>query len=207
MYPRNTPLTSEEKEKIRELYLKVNNQRIVAEMLGHSVTTVCRTIKEYGLNKGIGGNQKSQIKISDEQLIEESKKLSCLEIARKYQMSSERVYRRAQKLGISINSQNCGGHYRFRSKRYGCSRFDDSITLKKVRAKYSDICQICGNPVDDKDIENGHIKRLYPTIDHIIPLSKGGTHTWNNVQLAHMCCNAGKCDKVDNTVKREEVWT
>ena len=64
-----------------------------------------------------------------------------------------------------------------------------------------------GAAIVDGLIENGHIKRLYPTIDHIIPLSKGGTHTWNNVQLAHMCCNAGKCDKVDNTVKREEVWT
>ena len=35
----------------------------------------------------------------------------------------------------------------------------------------------------------------YPTVDHIVPLSKGGTHTWNNVQLAHMACNSGKCDK------------
>lgn len=34
------------------------------------------------------------------------------------------------------------------------------------------------------------------TLDHIIPLSKGGTHTWDNVQLAHMSCNAGKCDRL-----------
>ena len=45
------------------------------------------------------------------------------------------------------------------------------------------------------DIKNGHIGRHYPTLDHIIPLSKGGSHTWDNVQLAHMGCNAGKCDK------------
>lgn len=34
------------------------------------------------------------------------------------------------------------------------------------------------------------------TIDHIIPLSKGGTHTYNNVQLAHYICNSKKSDKI-----------
>jgi 5-methylcytosine-specific restriction endonuclease McrA len=33
-----------------------------------------------------------------------------------------------------------------------------------------------------------------PTVDHIIPLAKGGTHTWDNVQLAHWSCNSDKRD-------------
>ena len=36
----------------------------------------------------------------------------------------------------------------------------------------------------------------YPTIDHIKPISKGGTHTWDNVQLAHFHCNSIKSDKI-----------
>jgi 5-methylcytosine-specific restriction endonuclease McrA len=39
---------------------------------------------------------------------------------------------------------------------------------------------------------------LYPSIDHIVPLAKGGNHTWNNVQLAHHYCNTLKRDKVVN---------
>ena len=35
----------------------------------------------------------------------------------------------------------------------------------------------------------------YPSIDHIIPISKGGTHQWNNVQLAHRKCNRMKSNK------------
>lgn len=29
----------------------------------------------------------------------------------------------------------------------------------------------------------------YPTIDHVIPLSKGGSHTWDNVKVACGECN------------------
>ena len=35
-----------------------------------------------------------------------------------------------------------------------------------------------------------------PTVDHIIPLAKGGTHTWDNVQLAHWSCNGEKRDTI-----------
>jgi 5-methylcytosine-specific restriction endonuclease McrA len=32
------------------------------------------------------------------------------------------------------------------------------------------------------------------TVDHIVPLSKGGLHVEDNVQLACMACNASKSD-------------
>jgi 5-methylcytosine-specific restriction endonuclease McrA len=34
------------------------------------------------------------------------------------------------------------------------------------------------------------------TLDHIIPLSKGGTHTWDNVRPAHRRCNELKGDRL-----------
>ena len=47
------------------------------------------------------------------------------------------------------------------------------------------ICGICSG---DVEISNA-------SIDHIVALSKGGTHTWDNVQLAHFKCNIIKSDK------------
>ena len=44
--------------------------------------------------------------------------------------------------------------------------------------------------------EWGSFGPTYPTLDHIIPLAKGGTHTWNNVQCACAMCNSEKRDIV-----------
>lgn len=35
------------------------------------------------------------------------------------------------------------------------------------------------------------------TLDHIVPLSRGGLHREENVQLAHLVCNSTKCDESD----------
>lgn len=51
------------------------------------------------------------------------------------------------------------------------------------------ICQLCGTGV--LPFVN-HRHRLYPSIDHIIPLAKGGTHEPSNVQTAHRGCNSSK---------------
>src|SRR6185437_11193092 len=55
------------------------------------------------------------------------------------------------------------------------------------------VCGICDQPVDRS--------RRYPdrdsaSLDHIVPLSRGGSHTRRNVQLAHLRCNLDKSDRV-----------
>ena len=36
----------------------------------------------------------------------------------------------------------------------------------------------------------------YPSIDHVNALANGGTHTWDNVRLAHCECNRRKSDNL-----------
>lgn len=48
------------------------------------------------------------------------------------------------------------------------------------------ICAICDEPVHDGPAH----------IDHIVPLSKGGTHTYNNLQFTHARCNLVKGAKL-----------
>lgn len=50
-------------------------------------------------------------------------------------------------------------------------------------------CQICGKRLAMKQ-DVPHPKA--PTIDHIIPISRGGTHEPANVQAAHFGCNSAK---------------
>ena len=78
---------------------------------------------------------------------------------------------------------------------------DRDITLSKLSRRDEGICQLCGSPVDWADyiiddkgsfIAGGN----YPSIDHIYPISRGGLHAWDNVQLAHFRCNSIKRDSI-----------
>lgn len=57
------------------------------------------------------------------------------------------------------------------------------------------VCQLCLAPVDPL-LRFPH--RMSASLDHIVPISRGGAHTADNVQLAHLTCN---CQK-HNTVRR-----
>ena len=78
---------------------------------------------------------------------------------------------------------------------------DNSITLEKLYKRDNGICKICGGKCNYDDCridENNNfiVGNDYPSIDHIIPISKGGKHVWENVQLAHLRCNSIKNNKV-----------
>ena len=48
------------------------------------------------------------------------------------------------------------------------------------------ICQICKEPVERTA---HHPNPLAPSLDHIIPVSKGGSSNPSNLQLTHLRCN------------------
>ncbi|HET7736456.1 MAG TPA: HNH endonuclease [Nocardioidaceae bacterium] len=55
------------------------------------------------------------------------------------------------------------------------------------------ICGLCSEPIPS-DLR--WPEPLSASVDHIIPLSKGGRHTLDNVQAAHLICNISKGAKV-----------
>jgi len=69
----------------------------------------------------------------------------------------------------------------------------EPYSREDVCAKSGWICGICGKPINPK-LRFPH--RESATIDHIIPLAKGGADSLDNVQLAHMICNSIKSDNV-----------
>jgi len=50
-------------------------------------------------------------------------------------------------------------------------------------------CHLCGKKVN-REVVAPHPKA--PTIDHVIPLAKGGTHEPANCRTAHFLCNSTK---------------
>ena len=104
-------------------------------------------------------------------------------------------------------SKECrkGWKWRNRDRRLkqlkGTDKYISDISLKKLIRRDEGICHICGKKIDESDysIVNGikQVGKLYPSIDHIIPISKGGSHTWENIQLAHLSCNCKKGSRVN----------
>ena len=62
--------------------------------------------------------------------------------------------------------------------------------IKWLRKRDGNSCSLCGRAVVRKSGWWG------PSIDHVIPLSKGGQHCADNVKLAHTLCNNLKGDDI-----------
>ena len=71
---------------------------------------------------------------------------------------------------------------------------DTDITLEKLFGRDGGVCYLCGKQCDWSDVTDGNAGDNYPSIDHVIPIAKGGTHTWKNIRLAHRRCNWEKRD-------------
>lgn len=85
------------------------------------------------------------------------------------------------------------------AKRVPKAQRVDNISLKRLYKRDSGICYICGGKCDWNSqaiSKNGnpYPGDLYPVIEHVIPISKGGLDAWDNVRLAHWKCNLDKMD-------------
>jgi len=63
------------------------------------------------------------------------------------------------------------------------------MSIHRLTRRDGTNCGICGEHVD-VTLKKPH--PLSPTVDHIIPWAKGGTHDPENLQLAHYTCNCRK---------------
>lgn len=57
-----------------------------------------------------------------------------------------------------------------------------SPVIKNAVAQKSDVCIYCGKPIEDEDF----------TLEHLVPLSRGGTNDISNLYPAHKRCNKMK---------------
>lgn len=133
-----------------------------------------------------------------------NKVIRCVECGEEFEMKSSKSKYCSEKCLNRAMSRIQEIRKRKRIKQNG--RIDYGVTLTKLIKRDKNICQICGQACDEQDYtldreRNFIAGELYPSIDHIIPVSKGGTHTWDNVQLAHHYCNSIKNDNIYSTVE------
>jgi len=56
------------------------------------------------------------------------------------------------------------------------------------------VCHICGEGVD---LSLPRTSRMGATLDHVVPIARGGLDSVDNVRLAHWICNIRKSDSLE----------
>lgn len=90
-------------------------------------------------------------------------------------------------------SPYCKSHYQQAKVRQRRQKLDETTKGFKQKIFFRDegLCGICKHPVD---ISLKYPDQMSMSIDHIIPLAKGGAHAMHNLQIAHWICNIQKSD-------------
>jgi len=100
-----------------------------------------------------------------------------------------------------------------RSTSWGCKK-KKLVSYKIKRDVLKNKCYICGNDI------------VRPSLDHVVPVSRGGINKWANILWACLSCNTSKCArkarpcellllnavndlaaKVDNRIPLNDMWT
>jgi len=103
----------------------------------------------------------------------DSKKITCSKLCSKRMMQRnkgqrERVRRNLKRLG---------------------NKYIETVDLRELFIRDHGRCRICGRKLN---LIRSNNHKLQATVDHIIPLSQGGEHSYRNTQLACRQCNSLK---------------
>lgn len=136
------------------------------------------------------------IYIPKEKVVEKKPPIICAECLKEFIPSGKRNKYCSRECYRKSNSRDNNHLRRTRIKN---ARKDLGITINKLFERDHGICHICGGLCCKEDYfvtDSGTViaGNMYPSIDHVIALANGGTHTWDNVSLAHRICNSIKKD-------------
>lgn len=98
----------------------------------------------------------------------------------KYLANRERALEGSRRWAAANRDRKTQATANYRARKAGV--FRERIYRKKVWEQHNGACGICNRPCDPA---NWHL-------DHIIPIFRGGEHSYANVQPAHPTCNLRK---------------
>ncbi len=90
----------------------------------------------------------------------------------------------------SVRAHKARSAYRARLRTLGVLEAEaDYVDPFDVYERDQWLCQICGGEID----RNSKWPKPYaPSLDHVVPVSQGGTHEIFNLQATHLACNLSK---------------
>jgi len=85
--------------------------------------------------------------------------------------------------------------YKRRRRVEIAAAYMEPVSLEYIYRRDKGVCGICGLPVP---YDNSPASNWGMTVDHVIPISRGGLHAKSNCQLAHRLCNSMKQDVIED---------
>lgn len=79
---------------------------------------------------------------------------------------------------------------------------DKRITHEEIAERDGHRCHICGDSVD---MSLPRTSKLGATLDHVVPVSRGGVDSLENLKLAHWICNVRKSNKMGDELVAPEA--
>jgi 5-methylcytosine-specific restriction endonuclease McrA len=110
-----------------------------------------------------------------------------LEVPAKKTLASRKYHE-----GCSLEAQRA--RYRIKTVKRQSKTKPSRLSADQVLREYGSACHICHKEID---LALARTSRMGLTVDHVIPLSKGGSDELDNLRPAHWICNIRKSDKVD----------
>lgn len=156
----------------RRIYSESVEEILAYYQKGHTVTETC---EKFGVKRSKLNDWVKVRKVTNGRTFEEGM----------------RAANKARAEAAAVSGAKNKSYYA-RAKLHGAPA-EVGITLEKLIKRDGLTCKICGLPCL---YYGDYLADLYPTMDHIVPISKGGGHTWNNVQVAHRICNRNKSDHI-----------
>jgi len=161
---------------IRKAYLAAYNQRNKERLrLSKAAYRKRQPAKSGGWRK----NNPERVKeIKRKYYMSEKGKAQTAKASKKWRAAHLEQSRAAHRLGSRLHPQwwqSGNSIRRARKLNNGYEKYSRADVIKRDRS----ICHICQKKVPAKNL----------VLDHLIPISKGGSDTFNNVAVAHRRCN------------------
>lgn len=110
-------------------------------------------------------------------------------------------YQRDREKRIALAIQ----HTHLRRLRLTQGEYDSTVTRRTLRLQYGEECFYCTVLMDFGRYSRTAKPDNLATIEHVVPISAGGGHTWDNVVLACLGCNLRKNAKPVDVWLREQA--
>jgi 5-methylcytosine-specific restriction endonuclease McrA len=194
---------------------KCGEQKQSSEFYSHprkpgSVRTICKSCMataereykstpEFRDRKRNWPSTKNRVRVTPRRSTLSPKRVAELrEYDRNLRASNPGPYRERTRQWVANNreralaSSNESGHIA-RAREHNVP-FERGITREGLRRRDGDRCFYCGVLMFFGRLPRGEAQasEWYATIDHVVAISNGGSHTWENVVLACAECNRGK---------------